>query len=260
MTVYTPPGYNRYNRKYPVFYLSHGGGGNDTDWVANMRANFILDNLIAQGKMAPMIVAMPDMNIGAGEQSCQRSIECGAPHELMESVVPYIEDNYRADRGAQNRALAGLSVGGDVVRNTLLHYPNAFRYAGFFSGGQMPPEVIADVTQNHSDLLAGWAKSKTLDLLWISFGGEEGLVSNHQHWEAATEALFKQFHIDYTYVDGPTFGAVYGHVWDTWRKDLLMFAPLLFRDGKGDGPHHGECSPHGHGAAGEESHGRGNCN
>lgn len=229
MEVYTPPGYNRDHRAYPVFYLLHGGGGNDTDWIANMRANFILDNLIVQRKIPPMVVVMPDMNAGAPEQSCQRTLECPAPQELMTSVIPYTEQNYRVLRGAQNRALAGLSVGGDVVRNTLLHYPNAFAYAGFFSGGQMPPEVITDLTQNHPDLIEGLAKSKTLKLLWISFGGEESLVSNHQHWEAGTEAVFDKFGVKYTYVDGPSFGAIYGHVWDTWRKDLRVFTPLLFR-------------------------------
>lgn len=228
MTVYTPPGYNRDNRVYPVFYLVHGGGGNDTDWVANMRANFILDNLIAARKIPPMIVAMPDMNVGAGEQSCEHSLDCAAPQELMNAVVPYVEGNYRAAPGPQNRALAGLSVGGDVVRNTLLHYPDAFAYVGFFSGGEMPPEVVTDLTQNHADLLAGVAKSKTLKLLWLSFGGQEYLVANHQHWLAGTEAVFNQYHVNYTYVDGPTFGAINGHVWDTWRKDLLVFAPRLF--------------------------------
>jgi enterochelin esterase family protein len=232
MEVYTPPGYNRDRRDYPVFYLLHGGGGNDTDWIANMRANFILDNLIAQRKIPPMVVVMPDMNAGATEQSCQRTLECPAPQELMGSVIPYTEQNYRVLRGPQNRALAGLSVGGDVVRNTLLHYPNSFTYAGFFSGGQMPPEVVTDLTQNHPDLITGLARSKTLKLLWISFGGEEALVSNHQHWEAGTEAVFNQYGVKFTYVDGPSFGAIYGHVWDTWRKDLRVFAPLLFR-------HHG---------------------
>jgi enterochelin esterase-like enzyme len=175
------------------------------------------------------------MNPGASEQTCQRSLDCAAPQELMGSVVPYIEHNYRAAPGARNRALAGLSVGGDVVRNTLFHYPDAFAYAGFFSGGQMPPEVITDPTQNHADLLTGLAKSNSLKLLWISFGGEESLVSNHQHWLADTNALFDKYGVKYTYVDGPTFGAIYGHVWDTWRKDLLVFAPRLF-DQRG---HHG---------------------
>lgn len=229
MEIYTPPGYNRDNRVYPVFYLLHGGGGNDTDWTADMRANFILDNLMAEKKIPPMIVAMPDMNVGAGEQDCEHDLNCSAPQELMNNVVPYVEQNYRTAPGARNRALAGLSVGGDVVRNTLLHYPNAFSSVGFFSGGEMPPDVVTDLTQNHQDLLTGVAESKSVKLLWMSFGGEESLVSNHQHWLAGTEAVFQQYRINYTYVDGPTFGAVYGHVWDTWRKDLLVFAPRLFQ-------------------------------
>ena len=230
MEIYTPPGYNRTDRAYPVFYLLHGGGGNDTDWTANMRANFILDNLLAQRKIAPMIVVMPDMEVGPGvEQGCEHTADCLAPQELMESVLPYVEQNYRVLPGPQNRALAGLSVGGDVVRNTLLHYPNEFSYIGFFSGGEMPPDVITSVTQNDPQLLTGVANSKELKLLWMSFAGEEYLVANHQHWLAATEALFNQYGIKYTYIDGPTFGAVYGHVWDTWRKDLYVFSPLLFR-------------------------------
>lgn len=232
MEIYTPPGYDRSNRSYPVFYLLHGGGGNDTDWTANMRANFILDNLLAQRRMTPMIVVMPDMEVGAGvEQGCEHTVDCLAPQELMNAVVPYVEHNYRVLPGPQNRALAGLSVGGDVVRNTLLHNPNAFAYVGFFSGGEMPPDVISSITQNESQLLTGVAHSKELKLLWMSFGGEESLVANHQHWLAATEALFNQYGIKYTYVDGPTFGAIYGHVWDTWRKDLFVFAPRLFRHG-----------------------------
>jgi enterochelin esterase-like enzyme len=182
-----------------------------------------------------MIVAMPDMEVGIGvEQGCEHTLDCLAPEELMASVVPYIEQNYRAEHGARNRALAGLSVGGDVVRNTLLHYPDAFRYAGFFSGGEMPPDVVTDITQNHPDLLSGLAHSTSLKLLWMSFGGEEALVSNHQHWLAATEAVFDQYGVKYTHVDGPTFGAIYGHVWDTWRKDLLVFAPRLFRHSGGE--------------------------
>ncbi len=225
MQVYTPPGYNHDNRRYPVFYLQHGGGGNDTDWLVDMRANYILDNLIAQKKVVPMILVMPDYNVGGGTSVSEDLY----PQELLGTIIPYMEENYRVAPGPQNRALAGLSAGGDRVRNTLFQHPDAFAYIGLFSGGTLPQADRDDLVQNHPDLITNVANSKVTKLLWISFGGQEYLVSNKWKNLAATLEFFDQYHINYTYVDGPTFGAIYGHVWDTWRKDLVTVAPLLFR-------------------------------
>ncbi len=225
MQVYTPPGYNHDNRRYPVFYLQHGGGGNDTDWLVNMRANYILDNLIAQKKAVPMILVMPDYNVG-GSTNVSEDLY---PQELVGTIIPYMEENYRAAPGPQNRALAGLSAGGDRVRNTLFQHPDAFAYIGLFSGGTLPLADRNDLVQNHPDLITNVANSKVNKLLWISFGGLEYLVSNKWQNLAATLEFFDQYHINYTYVDGPTFGAIYGHVWDTWRKDLVTVAPQLFK-------------------------------
>jgi enterochelin esterase-like enzyme len=225
MQVYTPPGYNHANRGCPVFYLQHGGGGNDTDWLVNMRANYILDNLIAQKKAAPMILVMPDYNVG-GSTSVSEDLY---PQELLGTIIPYMEENYRVAPGPQNRALAGLSAGGDRVRNTLFQHPDAFAYVGLFSGGTLSQADRDDLVQNHPNLITNVANSKVNKLFWISFGGLEYLVSNNYARLAGTLAFFDQYHISYTYVDGPTFGAIYGHVWDTWSKDLYNFAPLLFK-------------------------------
>ena len=94
MVVYTPPGYNNDSRKYPVFYLWHGGGGDANNWIADMRANFILDNLIAQGKMKPMIVVMPEYNV----RLCT-SLNNPFPDEMLHAIVPYMEQNFRAKGG-----------------------------------------------------------------------------------------------------------------------------------------------------------------
>jgi enterochelin esterase-like enzyme len=228
MQVYTPPGYNHDNRVYPVFYLLHGGGGNDTDWTVNMRTNYILDNLIAQGKAVPMIVVMPDTNVGPFGINTLVMQDI-FPQELLGSIVPYIEENYRVAPGAKNRALAGLSMGNAHTRNTLLQEPGAFAYIGLFSL-VMPQVFREDLVQNHEDLLTDPALNKQTKLLWITMGGPDDInLSGGAVDLAATLALLDQYHINYTYVPGPTFGAIYGHVWDTWRKDLYNFAPLLFK-------------------------------
>ncbi len=120
MEVYTPPGYNHDNRVYPVLYILHGAGGNEIDWIINMRANFILDNLIAQGKAVPMILVSPNANADGFPSTA-------FPDELLDNIVPYIEENYRTAPGGNNRALAGLSMGGARTTETVLSHPGCLR-------------------------------------------------------------------------------------------------------------------------------------
>jgi enterochelin esterase-like enzyme len=234
MTIYTPPNYNRHHR-YPVLYLMHGAGGNDTDWVVNMRANFILDNLIAQHKVKPMIVVMPDTNVGStgglnGSVTADQFIQ----QELLGTIVPYTEHNYRTLPGARNRALAGLSMGSFHTRNGLFTNPTDFSYYGLFSNGALFPATIADLTQNHPDLIRGVARAErqgVIKEIWISQGNEEpqaiAVLANALQ---PTLTFFDQNGIKYSYVPCASIGAIYGHVWDTWRKDLVAFAPTLFRE------------------------------
>jgi enterochelin esterase-like enzyme len=219
MQVYTPPGYNHDNRVYPVFYLLHGGGGNDTDWIVNMRANYILDNLIAQGKIVPMIVVMPDGNVGPYPINGPITADV-FPQELLGSIVPAIEENYRVAPGAKNRALAGLSLGGLWSLDTLMLDPGEFAYIGIFSSGWFPG-FRDDLVQNYSNLFTNPAINKKTKLLWITVGGPEDIAYTNNY---ATLALFDQYGINYTFVQGTG-----GHVWDTWRRNLRDFAPLLFR-------------------------------
>jgi enterochelin esterase-like enzyme len=219
MQVYTPPGYNHDNRRYPVFYLMHGGGGNDTDWIVNMRANYILDNLIAQGKVVPMIVVMPDGNVGGYPINGPITADL-FPQELLGSVIPAIEENFRVAPGPKNRALAGLSLGGLWSLDTLFLDPGEFAYIGVFSSGWFPG-FRDDLVQNYSYLLTDPAVNKDTKLFWITIGGPEDIAYNNNY---ATLALLDQYHINYTFVQGTG-----GHVWDTWRRNLRDFAPLLFR-------------------------------
>jgi predicted alpha/beta superfamily hydrolase len=239
MQVYTPPGYNSSARPYPVLYIMHGAGGNDTDWIVNMRLNFILDNLIAAGKAKPMIVVIPDANVGTslnGEPAPFTSVTTDqfVRDELMPTIIPYMKANYRVLPGAQNRAIAGLSLGSVNTRDALFMDTDQFAYYGLFSWGFMTPAVNADLMQNHPELISNVIKaqqSKRIKLLWISAGGEEISPGVFGSFITVPETLtaFDQLGIKYTYEPGPAFGAIYGHVWDTWRKDLLVFAPQLFR-------------------------------
>jgi enterochelin esterase-like enzyme len=232
MQVYTPPGYGHDNRTYPVLYILHGAGGNDTDWFANMRANFILDNQIAQHKSVPMIIVSPDTMVGPEPNVVTDDL---FEQELMGSIIPYVEHNYRVAPGAQNRAVAGLSRGSNHTRNIMFLDAGKFADYGLFSSGAMSPAAIDDALA-HPRLITNLAHNRATRLIWISEGGLEAAAFPSVETQLkATLAFFDQHGIRYKYVDGPSIGAIYGHVWDTWRKDLNGFAPLLFR--RAGGPH-----------------------
>jgi enterochelin esterase-like enzyme len=208
MQVYTPPGYNHDNRVYPVLYILHGAGGNETDWIINMRANFILDNLIAQGKAVPMILVSPNANADGFPSSA-------FPDELLDNIVPYIEENYRTAPGGDNRALAGLSMGGARTTETFLSHPGFFAYVGMFSAVYRPSAAFP------ADLLANPDINKTTKLLWITVGDQTDVAYSFTY---AFLALLDQYHVNYTFVQGTG-----GHIWGLWRHNLFDFAQLLFK-------------------------------
>lgn len=217
MQVYTPPGYGRGHQDYPTLYLVHGGGGNDTDWVKQGAANFILDNLLAAHRIVPMVVVMPDANIGVptGDPAADQF-----PAELSSSVIPAVQREFRVLPGAENRALAGLSLGGLQVFDQVLLHPGVFAYYGDFSSGYFPNQ-IADLEQNDTKQLTSPAINRDTRLLWITVGGPGDIAYPNS---APTRALLDQYGIHYTFVQGTG-----DHVWDTWRHNLVSFAPLLFR-------------------------------
>lgn len=219
--VYTPADYDAGRGKYPVLYLLHGSGDTEAGWVAMGRANVILDNLIADGKAKPMIVAMPFGHpfpaVGFGRTP--ESFDHGAfNRDLLEDVIPLVEKSYRVSTKPEDRAIAGLSMGAGQSLNLGLTRMDLFRWIGVFSNGvsqQMEPEkLFADA---FADSAATNAKIK---LLWIGCGKSDRL------FEAASNLrdLLQKHEIKHTFVESE--GA---HTWRVWRLHLYQFAPLLFR-------------------------------
>ena len=211
MHVWTPAGYEVSNQSLPVFYLLHGGGDNDAAWTGVGRANFILDNLLAEGKMNPMIVVMPDGNISMDLFSS----------ELMNVIVPFVEKNYRVLKGKDYRAIAGLSMGGWEVLNTFQDYPDQFAYINVMSSGwfETDTETIAKGDKRLSEI------AKTLNdnvkLLKFTIGGESDVAYNNCQYMLK---YFDKYNIKYEYSEMEG-----GHSWHVWRYDLYHFAPALFK-------------------------------
>jgi enterochelin esterase-like enzyme len=218
MAVYTPPGYVHDTRKYPVLYLHHGANNDGFQWIWSLRADFILDNLFAEGKAVPMIVVMPAHH-GIPRNS-DPALDIYVVQELLGNIIPTIEKQFRVLPGSANRAIAGLSMGGGRTLEALLQVPKAFDYFCPLSMG-WTAENIATIEQNHRDLLLDLAANRNIKLLWISMGRDDPLLARIP----GTLALLDKYDVDYTYVEVP--GAHQPHV---WRDQLYQFAPLLFRE------------------------------
>jgi enterochelin esterase family protein len=216
MWVYTPPGYDRSGARYPVYYLLHGNGETQSGWVANGRANLILDNLIAEKKAAPMIVVMPfayayPWHVGAASEKQRADFE----KDLLSDLIPFVQSNYRVAADREHRALAGLSMGGGLTLAIGPRHLDTFsRLAVFSSGaGQAPEKTLADVGANAKTVNA------QLKLLWIGVGTEDGAMAGAKR----TSDFLNSAGIKHTYKTTP--GA---HTWIVWRKYLYEVAPQIF--------------------------------
>jgi enterochelin esterase-like enzyme len=222
--IYTPPGYDQNtNESYPVLYILHGGGEDESGWAMQGKANLIMDNLIAEGKARPMIVVMPDANIGpAGFGSFgDRNLQM-FDKELKESVIPFAEANFRVKKDAANRALAGLSMGGIYTLHTGIQNYNMFSSLGVFSSGWILPSLqeTADkeykfMTENKSQI------NSSIKNFWIAMGGKEDIA--YKNGQVMIRKL-DDLGIKYTYSEYPG-----GHTWPVWRNNLYNFAQLLFK-------------------------------
>jgi enterochelin esterase family protein len=231
--VYTPPGYEKGEGKYPVFYLLHGASDSDASWSSVGRAGFILDNLIAEGKARPMIVAMPAGHTSPfrfgppGDRSFNRQIdEFG--DDFVKDLRPYVEKNYRVLGDRAHRAIAGLSMGGAQTLNIAFNHLDEYGYVGVFSSGIFGitggPGGGAPNTQweeQHKATLDNAELKTGLGLLWFAIGKDDFLLQTSN----ATVGMLKNHKFDV--VSKETAG---GHTWINWRDYLHEFAPLLFSE------------------------------
>jgi len=221
--VYTPPGYDQKRfTKYPVLYLFHGNGDNDATWTSFGRAGFILDNLIAQKRAKPMVIVMTD-----GHALPPRPPSGGGPNielflkgiqafesDLIGDVMPLVESNYRLRTGAENRAIAGLSMGGGQSLVIGLNHLSTFGWvAGFSSFIPKPEETVAMALSNPGDT------NKRLKLLWIACGKDDSLVDRNKEMDAVLGKC--GIHRVFKITDG-------NHSWPVWRGYLAELAPQLF--------------------------------
>jgi len=222
LLVYTPPGYyDEADRRYPVLYLLHGSGDDETAWAEVGKANLILDNLIASGAAEPMLVVMPNghpvpwarRRRGIGSDNTQRLRD-----DLIQGAMPLVESLYRAKLGPSQTAVAGRPMGGGQSLYSAATGLARFSWVGAFSAAAPAPE--SDAAQG---LLADPERTNaSLELLWIAIGRDDFLLDRN---EAFKSALVKAG-VDHTY--GVTSG---GHSWPIWRGYLADFVPLLFRAG-----------------------------
>jgi enterochelin esterase-like enzyme len=219
--VYTPPGYDKSRKDFPVMYLLHGNGDSDATWSALGRANVILDNLIAAKKAKPMIVVMTDGHpyVFPPNMTVTNTVERGRntrayERDLIEDVMPFVETNYRTIEKRESRAIIGLSMGGGQALHCGLNHLDQFAWVGAMSAAVPPAEDVA-VALNDAK-----ATNKKLKLLWIAIGKDDFLLSRNTPF---IETL-KGKGITHTYQ--VTEGA---HTWPVWRKYLAEFAPLVFQ-------------------------------
>ena len=224
MHVYTPPGYQKGEGTFPVFYLLHGAGDCDDSWTTVGRAGFILDNLIAAGKAKPMVVVMTAGHTGP--------FRFGGPDsftkDFVEDVMPYVEKHYRVKTDRANRAIAGLSMGGAQTLNIGIPNLEKFAYLGVYSSGifgiiprpNRPAPQGPSFEEQHAAILDKAELKEGLKLFWFATGKDDFLVETSR----ATVKMFQKHHFDVVYNEGE--GA---HTWIVWRNYLNEFAPQLFQ-------------------------------
>jgi enterochelin esterase family protein len=241
--VYLPPDYDTSKVRYPVLYLQHGGGEDETGWIRQGKANFILDNLVASGNTKPMIVVMangyasrvgyvlPDLTgkpFGSPEFIKVMQERMGAFEDDMTQVlIPFVDKTFRTLSDREHRAMAGLSMGGMQTFQVTFDHLDLFSYIGGFSGA-----ANAFITGNgkmdtktalHGAMADPAAFAQRVHLLWIGVGTNEpermksGLESLH--------ASLDEGKIRHVFYESPGTD----HEWQTWRRDLKDFAPRLFQ-------------------------------
>jgi enterochelin esterase family protein len=240
--VYLPPKYDTQTKaRYPVLYLQHGGGEDETGWIRQGRANFILDNLIAAKSCKPMIVVMaygyarragqaPDFTakpFGSPEMlKAMQEMSAVFEDDVTQALIPYIDSTFRTISDRNHRAMAGLSMGGMQTFQVTLDHLDLFSYIGGFSGAGgmlvLGNRKLNPKTDYNGAFADAAAFGKKVHLLWIGVGTNEpermraGLLRLHTSLQEAG--------IQHVFYESPGTD----HEWQTWRRDLKDFAPRLF--------------------------------
>lgn len=218
--IYTPPGYPDGN-KYPVLYLLHGIGGDEKEWLNGGAPQVILDNLTAEGKMVPMIVVMPNGRAMKDDRATgnifdKEKVEAFATFEkdLLNDLIPHIEKNFPVKTDRENRAIAGLSMGGGQSLNFGLGNLDKFAWVGGFSSAPntKPPAELVPDPQKAKDMLK---------LLWISCGDKDNLIRMSQR----TSEYLTQNGVPHVYRIIPDGH----HDFKVWRDGLYHFAKSIFK-------------------------------
>lgn len=242
--VYTPPGYDEQTKtRYPVLYLQHGGGEDETGWVRQGHANFILDNLIAEGKARPMLVVMangyarragqpaPGANRPApGSPEAMKAMQEMASafeDDVTDALIPFIDKTFRTVPAREQRAMAGLSMGGMQTFHVTLNNLDLFSHIGGFSGAGGPMVLggrSLDPKTDYNGVFADPAAfAKKVRVLWLGVGTAE--PERFRDGIRRLHASLNEAKIAHVYVESQGTD----HEWQTWRRNLHDFAPRLFR-------------------------------
>jgi enterochelin esterase-like enzyme len=227
--VYTPPDYDKSGgKRYPVLYLQHGSGENETSWAKQGRVSFILDNLISAKSATPMIIVMENGMVASKPGEAPAEAAGGGrggargnsafEEVVTEDLIPMIDATYRTMANREQRAIAGLSMGAGQAVQIGLGHLDKFAYIGSFSGGVRATDPKTAYNGVFADAAAF---NKKVKVLWIGAGTAE--AASHQANQAAHEALEKAG------IRNVFFDCPFAHEWQTWRYDLQDFAARLFR-------------------------------
>ena len=226
VNIYTPPGYESSDRRYPVLYLLHGSGGDENEWVTFGRAVQIVENLIHQGKAEPMILVIPNghvhMQAAPGESSWgyykpehfrNRPPAAATYEQSFPEIIDFVDSNYRTLANKEGRAIAGLSMGGGHSMRISRMYENTFDYVGLFSAaGAVTTDQDAAELKKQFD--------NGLKLYWMGIGTADILYNSSVQYRAKMDEMG----LKYTYVE-----TEHAHIWKCWRIYLSLFTPLLFK-------------------------------
>jgi enterochelin esterase-like enzyme len=214
LAVYTPPGYDQQpDARFPTLYLQHGSGDNQSTWTVHGKAHWILDNLLAQGRVQPMVVVMMDGHAAVGTGGLTNNI-AAFERDLLEDVMLFVETNYRVKPDATNRAIVGLSMGGGQSLTIGLNHRDRFAWVGGFSASAPGSNAVAGALSDPD------GTNQKLRLLWIAIGQDDFLRQRNEEFIALLKE--KNIHHEWHLTDG-------SHSWPVWRVYLSELAPKLFQ-------------------------------